>query len=205
MSRVNILICGVGGQGQLTLAKLLGEAAVKCDKEVMIAETRGLSHRGGSVVVYVRIGNRVYAPLFDKADIILALELIEAVRNIKMFSHETLAIVNNEVIKPNIPNVNIPSKDKLIDALRKTTKNLFIVNASEEAKRAGSPKSVNMVILGFLVGLNILEEVGVSEGCLYNAFRESKYFKINANVKAFNRGLYLAKPLRKTTSHLWRY
>ncbi len=197
MSRINILICGVGGQGQLTLAKLLGEAAVKCDKEVMIAETRGLSQRGGSVAVYVRIGNRVYAPLFNKADIVLALELIEAVRNIKMFSHETLAVVNSEVIKPNIPNVKVPSKDELIEALRKTTKNLFIVNASEEAKRAGSPKSVNIVILGFLAGLNILGEVGISENCLYNAFRESKYFKIKANVKAFNRGLCLAKNLKK--------
>ncbi len=189
----NILICGIGGQGQLTLAKLLGEASLRCRKNVVIAETRGLSQRGGSVAVYVRIGDEVYAPLFEKANIMLALELIEAVRNIGFVARDTLAIVNNDIIKPNIPSVNVPPKEKLIEALRKATSNLFLVNATYEALRIGSPKSLNMVILGFLTGLNALASIGVNREHIIQAFRSSKYYRFRENVEAFKVGERLAK------------
>ena len=189
----NILICGVGGQGQLTLAKLLGEASLRCGKNVVIAETRGLSQRGGSVAVYVKVGDEVYAPLFEKADIMLALELIEAVRNIGLIAKNTLAIVNSDIIKPNIPGVKVPSKEKLIEALRKATSNLFLVNATYEALRIGSPRSLNMVILGFLVGLNALADIGVGRECIIQEFRSSKYYRFRENIEAFKVGEELAR------------
>jgi len=192
----NILICGVGGQGQLALAKLLGEASLRCGKNVVIAETRGLSQRGGSVTVYVKIGDEVYAPLFEKADIMLALELIEAVRNIGFIAKNTLAIVNDDIIKPNIPGVKVPSKEKLIEALRKATSNLFLVNATYEALRIGSPRSLNMVILGFLAGLNALTDIGVGRECIIRAFRNSKYYRFRENIEAFRIGEELAKNIR---------
>jgi len=189
----NILICGIGGQGQLTLAKIIGDASLKCGRNVVIAETRGLSQRGGSVAVYVKIGDEVYAPLFEKADIMLALELIEAVRNIGFIAKNTLAIVNNDIIKPNIPGVKVPSKEELIEALRKATSKLFLVNATYEALKIGSPKSLNMVILGFLTGLNALADVGVDRECIMEAFKSSKYYRFRENIEAFNVGEKLAE------------
>ena len=189
----NILICGVGGQGQLTLAKLLGEASLRCGKTSLIAETRGLSQRGGSVAVYVKIGDEVYAPLFDRAHIMLALELIEAVRNIGFINENTLAIVNNDIIKPNLPGIEVPSRNYLVEALRKATSKLFLLNATYEALKIGSPRSLNMVVLGFLTGLNVLADVGVSSGCIEEAFRNSKYYRLKENIEAFEIGRKLAE------------
>jgi len=77
--------------------------------------------------------------------------------------------------------------------LENATSNLFLVNATYEALRIGSPKSLNMVILGFLTGLNALANIGVSKECIIQAFRCSKYYRFRENIEAFRVGEELAK------------
>ena len=98
----NILICGVGGQGTVLAAKVLSQAAISSGEKVMSAETIGMAQRGGSVVSHVRIGSDVYSPLISEktADIIIAFEAAEAVRNIRYLKDNGLVIVNKKIVQP---------------------------------------------------------------------------------------------------------
>lgn len=153
---VNILLTGVGGQGIITLAKIIGSVANNHGTRVLMAETHGMSQRGGSVVVHVRLGN-VYYPLIPKggADVILGLELIETFRNIGYASRDTLIITNDRMIRPGLPNVKMPERKTLMEFAEKNGLKVIYINGSELAERAGSSLSLNMVMLGALVASNI--------------------------------------------------
>jgi len=153
---VDILLTGVGGQGIITLAKIIGSVANSRGIRVLMAETHGMSQRGGSVVVHIRLGN-VYYPLIPKggADVILGLELIETFRNIGYASKKTLIITNDRMIRPGLPNVKMPERKVLMEYAENNGLNIVYINGSELAEKAGSPLSLNMVMLGALVASNI--------------------------------------------------
>ena len=152
---VDILLTGVGGQGIITLAKIIGSVANSYGVRVLMAETHGMSQRGGSVVVHVRLGD-VYYPLIPKggADVILGLELIETFRYITYASKETLIITNDRMIRPGLPNVKMPDKNALMEFAENNGFNIVYINGSELADKAGSSISLNMVMLGALVASN---------------------------------------------------
>jgi len=163
---LNIVIAGVGGQGLLSVAQLLGWAFLDSGINVLVAEVHGLSQRGGSVIVHVRAG-KVFSPLIPvgMANIMLALELLEAVRYIGYMHHESIAIVNRKLIKPNIPGVNIDGREQLISVVKNRIKYAYFLDATDKALSEGNPAGANMVILGFLS--NILERAGMlHEGLL---------------------------------------
>ena len=93
----NILICGVGGQGTVLAAKVLSQAAISKGERVLSAETIGMAQRGGSVVSHVRIGSDVFSPLVPQgqADILIAFEAAEAVRNIDFLKADGTVIARN--------------------------------------------------------------------------------------------------------------
>ena len=97
----NILICGVGGQGTVLAAKVLSQAAISGGEHVLSAETIGMAQRGGSVTSHVRIGQDIYSPLIPQgqADIIIAFEASEAVRNASFLKKDGMVIVNKKVLK----------------------------------------------------------------------------------------------------------
>ncbi len=150
-SKLNIVISGVGGQGIVTLARIIGEAAVKNDVKVLIAETHGLSQRGGSVEVHVRLGN-VYAPLVPKgeADVLLSMELIETARNIDYLNTNGLVISSDVILRPPIPGVKIPKKDEIIKEFEKNNIRYYLVPTKELAEKIGNYQSENMILLGSL-------------------------------------------------------
>ncbi|HIE36662.1 TPA: indolepyruvate oxidoreductase, partial [Candidatus Geothermarchaeota archaeon] len=100
----NILFAGVGGQGIITLGRLIGSALTNSGFNVLMAETHGLSQRGGSVTVHMRVGD-VNSPLvpLGGADLLVGLELIEAVRNLGYLSRDGVKIVNDYIMRPSIP------------------------------------------------------------------------------------------------------
>lgn len=151
----NVLISGVGGQGLLTLSRILGQAALSKGFKAYIAETHGMSQRGGSVLVFLRIGDDVMAPLPPEDDVNLhiSMELIEAVRYSTMHNERTVAVVNNKVIRPSLPSVRMPSVNEMLDALEKSTRNLYVTNASDTSLRLGSTIGANIVMLGFVTCL----------------------------------------------------
>jgi len=190
MDKLNILVVGVGGQGVVTLARLLSEAAYECNLNVLLSETRGLSQRGGSVKVFLRIG-KVHAPAFNNADLLIGLELLETLRNISYISKETVVIVNNKLLLPS-STAYIISKEKILETLKLRTKKLEVINAEELALKLGNVRSENMVMLGYASSHNILRNM---KHCVEKVFYRSKYSKIEENIKAFEQGKKL-KPIR---------
>lgn len=149
---LNILISGVGGQGLLTLSRVLGQAALNEGLKVIISETHGMSQRGGSVTVFLRIGNSVMAPLPPEDDIRLhvSMELIEAARYSYFHKTNTVSVVNDKIIRPSVPGVKVPSREELIDAIRKTTPYFYLVSASDTSLKLGSTIGANIAMLGFV-------------------------------------------------------
>lgn len=147
----NIIICGVGGQGTVLAAKVLSQAAIANGERVLSAETIGMAQRGGSVVSHVRIGD-VFSPLVPQgqADVLIAFEAAEAVRNIAYLKQGGTVIVNKKVVQPVTASLNGKAFDenKMIDYLKKVAATVVAVDTDEACRELGSSKVVNMVLLG---------------------------------------------------------
>ena len=102
MESRNIMIVGVGGQGTLLASKLLGRILLENGYDVKVSEVHGMSQRGGSVVTYVRYGEKVYSPIIDKgeADIIISFELLEAARWVEYLKEDGILLTNTQRINP---------------------------------------------------------------------------------------------------------
>ena len=148
----NIMIVGVGGQGTLLASRILGNTVINEGYDVKVSEVHGMSQRGGSVVTYVKYGEKVYSPIIDEgeADVILAFELLEAYRALPYLKKGGKMIVNAQQIDP-MPvitgSAKYPEKigEKLTDAADVTA-----VDALSLAKKAGNIKSVNVVLIGVM-------------------------------------------------------
>ena len=148
----NIIICGVGGQGTVLAAKVLSQAAISNGERVLSAETIGMAQRGGSVVSHVRIGEDVYSPLVPQgqADVIIAFEAAEAVRNIAYLKEGGSVIVNKKVVQPVTASLSGKAFDEkeMISYLEKVAGNVIAVDTDQACQDLGSSKVVNMVLLG---------------------------------------------------------
>ena len=148
----NIIICGVGGQGTVLAAKVLSQAAIANGERVLSAETIGMAQRGGSVVSHVRIGEDVYSPLVPQgqADVLIAFEAAEAVRNIAFLKKGGSVIVNKKVVQPVTASLSGKTFDEneMISYLEKVAGNVIAVDTDQACKDLGSSKVVNMVLLG---------------------------------------------------------
>jgi indolepyruvate ferredoxin oxidoreductase beta subunit len=192
----NMVLAGVGGQGILLAAEILGTAAVKEGLNVRVSEIHGMAQRGGAVVSTVRIGEKVFAPtvLEGQADVLLGFEPFETLRNLKFASEKTIVIMSEEKIPPTELTAKMMTYPSLKDVEEKTryfTKNLIIVDAPKLAKKAGSPLTQNVVLLGALAATG---KVPIKNESLLDALKElipEKYFDINA--KAFKLGYEYVK------------
>ena len=149
----NIMIVGVGGQGTLLASKLLGKLFLEKGYDVKVSEVHGMSQRGGSVVTYVRYGEKVYSPVIDKgqADIIISFEILEAARYVEYLKKGGTLISNTQQINP-MPvitgDASYPQElEKKLSAL---DINFEGFDALSVAKAAGSTKAVNLALLGKL-------------------------------------------------------
>ncbi len=153
METKNIMIVGVGGQGTLLASKLLGRLLLSKGYDVKVSEVHGMSQRGGSVVTYVRWGDRVYSPIIDKgqADCILSFELLEAARYTEYLKPDGRIIVNSQKINPMPVIAGVAAyPEKLEEKLEKLGGNVDALDALALAEEAGSSKAVNLVIMGRL-------------------------------------------------------
>ncbi|MCD6323856.1 MAG: indolepyruvate oxidoreductase subunit beta [Desulfurococcales archaeon] len=154
---MNILIASVGGQGGLTLSRVIALAAVGDGKSVRTGETLGMAQRFGSVVSYVRVGDEIHSPVFDPgdADVILGLELIEVSRNVHYLRRGGKIYTADEVKPPISSSLGIaenPKKSDLISRVSSKVKEiggeLYVIPAREIAVKAGNYRAMNMVLLG---------------------------------------------------------
>lgn len=153
MKTVNIMIVGVGGQGTLLASKLLGRILLTKGYDVKVSEVHGMSQRGGSVVTFVRYGDRVYSPVIDKgeADFIVSFELLEAARYTAFLKAGGRIVTNSRKVNP-MP--VITGAASYPEGLEKQMKEkgiaLDCVDALSLAEQAGTAKAVNLVLLGVL-------------------------------------------------------
>jgi indolepyruvate ferredoxin oxidoreductase beta subunit len=187
----NIVIAGVGGQGTLLAAEIIGSAAVKDGVNVRVSEIHGMAQRGGAVVSNVRMGDAVLAPtvLEGQADVLLGFEPLETVRSLKSASERTLVIMNSDRIPPTelaAGNMKYPSVEEVLAKIHVFTREVIVVEAAELAKKAGSRLAQNSVMLGALAAV---EEFPVKPESLVEALRELVPKKqVEVNVKAFELG-----------------
>ena len=148
----SIMIVGVGGQGTLLASRILGNTVLREGYDVKVSEVHGMSQRGGSVVTYVKYGDKVYSPTIDKgeADMILAFEILEAARALPFLKTEGTMIANTQQINP-MPVITGAAKypEDLAGKLDKKA-NLVKLDALKLAKQAGNIKTVNVVLIGVL-------------------------------------------------------
>lgn len=148
----NIMIVGVGGQGTLLASRILGHAVISMGYDVKVSEVHGMSQRGGSVVTYVKFGEKVYSPIIDKgeADIVLAFELLEAYRALPYLKQGGQMIVNDQQMNPMPVITGAADYPENIAQKLNEKVSITVVDALKLATEAGSIKAVNVVLIGLM-------------------------------------------------------
>ena len=190
----DILVCGVGGQGTVLASKLIASAAMNLGNIAHSAETIGMAQRGGSVTSHIRIGENAYSPLipFGSADMILAFEPSEAVRNLAYLKKEGTIIVNNVPITPTTASLTDTSYDgnEMISYLQKKC-HCIVVDGEKLCKPFGSSKFFNIAILGVAVGCG---QIGLDADTVINEIEKripERFVKINK--EAFLAGMKIGE------------
>ena len=184
METKNIMIVGVGGQGTLLASKLLGRLLLTRGYDIKVSEVHGMSQRGGSVITYVRYGDKVYSPVIDKgeADFILSFELLEAARWAEYLRPDGKIITNTQQINP-MPVITGAAEypKQLVEKMKALGLYVDAFDALTPAVQAGSSKAVNLVLLGRLSAY-----FDFTEDEWMNAIRDSVPAKLlEVNQKAF--------------------
>ena len=187
METKNIMIVGVGGQGSLLASKLLGKLFLSRGYDVKVSEVHGMSQRGGSVVTYVRYGDKVYSPIIDKgqADFILSFELLEAARWTEYLKPGGRIVTNTQQINP-MPVITGAAQypQGLVEKMRQAGIDVDAFDALSLAEEAGSAKAVNIVLLG-----RLSKSFDFSQAEWEQAIRESVPPKfLELNLRAFALG-----------------
>ena len=196
MDSCNVVLVGVGGQGILLAAEILGTAAVKEGYNVRVSELHGMAQRGGAVISHVRIGEKALAPtlLEGTADIIVGFEPMEALRNIRFASQKTTVLLN---VKPfAISGARYPEVEEILEQIRGFTKNVISFDAAMLAKKTGIVMTQNTVMIGALAATG---KVPISVDNLKAALGvliRTEYF--DANVKAFELGYSTVNSLARS-------
>lgn len=155
----NVLICGIGGQGTVLASKLIAATAMRAGETVHSAETIGMAQRGGSVTSHVRIGQS-YSPLIPKgqADILVAFEPSEAVRNLNYLKEDGIVIVNDTPIKPTTESLQETGYDgtEMIAFLQKK-RQCVVVHGNDICNKLGSAKFLNVAMIGVVAGTGRLD------------------------------------------------
>lgn len=186
----NIVLCGVGGQGTVLASKLIAAAAMEKGLRVMSAETIGMAQRGGNVFSNLRIGDSMHAPLLrsGQADVILGFEPGETVRMLHYLKPGGTVITNCRPVKPTTATLTGSSYDgnEMIAYLRENlaADKLLVVDGQEAIDALGSPRVLNMVLLGAAIRTG---QIGLTEEDIKNAMgRLIKPAFMELNLKAFD-------------------
>jgi indolepyruvate ferredoxin oxidoreductase, beta subunit len=163
MNSYNLIICGVGGQGNILLEKILGLTAIHDGYEVRAADTFGAAQRGGGVTSHIRIGKHVCTSIVPQkaCQILLGLEPLETLRvAMEYIAPNGIIIFNTAPVFPPFSkgsNVSYPSIDTLITGMKRLTSRTIALNATKLSKEAsGNVRSMNITMLGALIGTQIL-------------------------------------------------
>jgi len=186
----NILVAGVGGQGNLLCGRVLANATVKSNLRPIVGDTFGASRRGGSVLTHLRIGTKDWAPLIPRGevDILLGLEPLEALRAAVGFAgNRTVAIVSQTKIPTVITageGYEYPGINEIMEALRNLCMQVIVLDAEEALRKIGTMKMLNSYILGVLESVN---HSPIRAGTIRQSLQEI-FGNQSPNIDAFDEG-----------------
>lgn len=187
MNTKSIMIVGVGGQGSLLASRMMGNVLLAQGFDVKVSEVHGMSQRGGSVVTYVKFGDKVSSPIIDKgeADLIISFEQLEAARWIPYLKKGGKIVVSTQETNPMPVIIGLATYPKnIIEKIKSLDINIIPVDALKVAEGLGNAKASNVVIMGVVSQLLDFEdkywESAVKE-CVPSKFLE-------LNQKAFETG-----------------
>ncbi|MGI6478226.1 MAG: indolepyruvate oxidoreductase subunit beta [Salinivirgaceae bacterium] len=193
--KIDLILCGVGGQGILSIAAALGAAALRNNLYLKQAETHGMSQRGGDVVSHMRISDKpIHSDLIPigAADMILSVEPMEALRYLPFLSPKGYVVTNTTPFK-NIP--NYPSEDEIMKELKKLP-NVVIIDADTIAEDMGSKRSMNIVMLGAAAPFLDMPYESFENG-LRDIFGRKGDDVVNSNLAALKAGYDFSVKNRK--------
>jgi len=183
----NIMIVGVGGQGTLLASRILGQVLLGRGYDVKVSEVHGMSQRGGSVVTYVKFGDKVFSPVINEggADIVLAFEMLEAARWLPFMKPGGKLVVNRQRINP-MPVITGSAEypDAVLERLAAAGADVKAIDALDLALKAGSAKAVNVVLIGALAATTDVPK----EDWLRAVEQTVPPKFLEMNVNAFNAG-----------------
>jgi len=185
----SIMIVGVGGQGTLLASRILGNTVIREGYDVKVSEVHGMSQRGGSVVTYVKYGDKVFSPCIDKgeADMILAFELLEAARALPFLKKGGRMIVNTQEINPMPVITGAAEYPSELEEKLKAKADTVTLDALKLATEAGSVKAVNVVLIGVFA-----KHSGIPYEKWIETVKETVPAKfLEVNLKAFDAGYNL--------------
>jgi indolepyruvate ferredoxin oxidoreductase beta subunit len=199
METKRCVFVGVGGQGNLLASNLLGQAALSMGIPVVVSEIHGMAQRGGVVESAVLLGG-ANSPIVSngEADVLISFEPLETLRILTKCNNKTLVITNAQPLPPFTVAVGqgkYPPVDEILDKVKKKVGKVVTLNGNDLAEKAGNALSLNMVMLGALIGTGataVTEKVmkDIIAGSTKKAFLES-------NLKAFDLGKETAQKLMK--------
>ena len=182
---LSILFTGVGGQGIILAAKVVAECAIASGFDVKVSEVHGMAQRGGSVEGSVRVGKKVFSPIINKADFIIALEKLEGLRYLSRLDSKGFIIINDYEIYPATVFLKGNAYPQDIEnEMSKVTNNYIFIKAMEIAKKLNKIKTSNMVLLGALSNFIPFDYKIWVSAININVPREA----VEVNIEAFNQG-----------------
>jgi indolepyruvate ferredoxin oxidoreductase beta subunit len=189
--KLDVVFCGVGGQGVVVLSDIFCEAALIDGFDVAKAEIHGMAQRGGSIVAHARMGEKVQAPLIErgKADVVLGFEMLETARVMPMLNANGTVVVNTKYIPPSVA-VDCSAKslnsEQLLRIIQDRARIVHEVDGIGMALKLGNPLVVNTILLGALSALpeNPVKKESY-EKAIAGRFKQ-KYVKVN--LQAFQVG-----------------
>jgi indolepyruvate ferredoxin oxidoreductase beta subunit len=194
--KMDVVISGVGGQGNIFASLVISEYAMKRDLKVIGAETIGAAQRGGAVVSHIRIADGdIFSPIISRgqADLLIGMEYVEMLRHMRLLNPKGMYLLNAMKIPTVLNNMALdeyPEKSEILEAIRKYCPNGHVVEASATAKKLGNVQMTNVVMLGALA--KVVPFFEYQEMKLLVAANSPTRFK-EANVKGFEEGYQLIK------------
>ena len=194
METKRIVFVGVGGQGNLLATRLLGEACLSAGIPAVVSEIHGMAQRGGIVESALVIGARSPIVSRGEADILIGFEPLETLRALNKCNKNTVVITNTQPLPPFTVAIGqgvYPDIDKALDLIRDNVCSLISLDGDKLAARAGNPLSLNMVMLGALIGSKVIP---LNEDILKQTIaKTTKQTFLESNLKAFDFGVAAAR------------
>ena len=185
-SVMNIMVVGVGGQGTLLTSRIIGKCALAAGYDVKMSEVHGMAQRGGSVVTFVRFGDKVFEPVVEEGevDVLISFERLEALRYAHFLKKDGVIVVNDARIDPMTVVIGAKTYPEGIIEELSSRHTVYTVNGAEIASSLGNSKVLNSVVLGMAA-----KYIGFSEDEWLAVLKNTVPPKtIDVNVAAFKKG-----------------